>query len=189
MNLTNKLLYLFRETIMKKNEQQIAKDVIKDIKDPDFKAEADISSEMPQSQSTMQKSSNLKLKGFVEKRLAKCGLAKAMVASDIEKSNYKGYTATDNMRRKANNTGSTPVKGMPRIKAWGGIGGPVKAKEEQKKINSFNRKSPVKEYSKEEIAKLNDVKKQEQIDGMPIDLKKELKLKTWIENRKNKGLK
>jgi len=59
----------------------------------------------------------------------------------MEKSNYKGYTEADNVKRKANNLGEeTGVKGMPRIKEYGGSGPSAasKAAAEAKKASAKN---------------------------------------------------
>lgn len=74
---------------------------------------------------------------------------------DIEKSGYKGYTAEDNIRRKASNIGDTDIQSMPRIKQYGGSGVNAAAKEAAK-MKAKSKKNPVKTYSPEEIKALNE---------------------------------
>lgn len=73
----------------------------------------------------------------------------------LDKSGYKGYTETDNIKRKANNTGEdTGIHSMNRIKQYGGSGANA-AGREAAKMKRKSKKNPVKVYSKEEIAAFN----------------------------------
>lgn len=76
-------------------------------------------------------------------------------------SNYKGYTDSDNVKRKANNieTGHELDGTMKRVKSYGGCGGSY-WKEFDKKVKEYNKKSPVKVYTQEEIDELNRKNKQ-----------------------------
>lgn len=70
----------------------------------------------------------------------------------LEKSNYSGYTETDNARRKAKNlTEDSPIQAMKRVKKWSSAG---KLDREARQIKAKNKKQPVKIYTKEEIEKL-----------------------------------
>lgn len=67
----------------------------------------------------------------------------------IEKSGYKGYTNEDNIKRKAKNIEGekdTGIKTMNRTKKWTA---PKVEASKQKEMKDFNRKSKVKEWSKE----------------------------------------
>jgi len=80
----------------------------------------------------------------------------------IEKSGYKGYKPEDNARRKANNTGEkTGIHTMDSVKQYGGSG--VNAiSREVKELKRKTRKNPVKIYSKEEIAAINEENKKKE---------------------------
>jgi len=74
---------------------------------------------------------------------------------EVNKSGYKGYTETDNIRRKKNNMSEdTGIHSMNRIKRYGGSG-PDAAGKEAKKYQQKNKKQPVKTFSTEEIAAIN----------------------------------
>lgn len=75
---------------------------------------------------------------------------------ELEKSGYKGYTPEDNARRKANNTGEkSGIHSMDSIKRYGGSG-PNAADKEAKEMKAKSKKNPVKVYTPEEIAALNN---------------------------------
>lgn len=79
--------------------------------------------------------------------------------SEVHKSGYKGYTDTDNMKRKKNNLSEdTGIHSMNRIKRYGGSG-PDAANREAAEMKRKSKKNPVKVYTKEEIAAYNANKK------------------------------
>lgn len=75
----------------------------------------------------------------------------------LDKSNYPGgYSPEDNARRKANNTGEkSGIHSMDSIKRYGGSG-PNAADKEAKEMKAKSKKNPVKIYTPEEIAALNN---------------------------------
>lgn len=63
--------------------------------------------------------------------------------SVVEKSNYKGYNAADNAKRKANNLSTdTGLSSMPRVKQYGGSG-PSSASKEAAKAKQASAKNEV----------------------------------------------
>ena len=87
--------------------------------------------------------------------LAETKSIKPNFPKDIKKSGYKGYTDTDNIKRKANNTTETTgIHTMNSIKQYGGSG-PNAASKEAAEMKAKSKKNPVKVYSKEEIAQIN----------------------------------
>lgn len=77
----------------------------------------------------------------------------------LDKSGYKGYTDTDNIRRKANNLSEdTGIHSMNRIKQYGGSG-PNAAAKEAAEMKSKSKKNPVKVFTPEEIAAENAKRK------------------------------
>lgn len=73
----------------------------------------------------------------------------------LDKSGYKGYTETDNIRRKKNNMSeNTGISSMNRIKQYGGSG-PNAASKEAAEMKRKSKKNPVKVFSAEEIAAEN----------------------------------
>jgi hypothetical protein len=92
---------------------------------------------------------------LVTKPMAKAG---ELDWSELTKSGYKGYTSEDNSRRKANNTGETTgIHTMDSIKQYGGSG-PSAAANEAKEMKRKSKKNPVKVYTPEEIAAINEKK-------------------------------
>lgn len=75
----------------------------------------------------------------------------------LDKSNYPGgYSPEDNAKRKANNTGEkSGIHSMDSIKRYGGSG-PNAADKEAKEMRAKSKKNPVKVYTPEEIAALNN---------------------------------
>lgn len=77
----------------------------------------------------------------------------------IEKSGYKGYTETDNIKRKKNNLSEdTGIHTMNRIKRYGGSG-PSAASKEAADMKRKSKKNPVKVYTPEEIKAYEESKK------------------------------
>lgn len=73
----------------------------------------------------------------------------------LDKSGYKGYSETDNIKRKKNNLSEdTGIHSMNRIKQYGGSG-PSAANKEAAAMKRKSKKNPVKEFSAEEIAAIN----------------------------------
>jgi len=78
----------------------------------------------------------------------------------MKKSGYKGYTDTDNIKRKANNTGETTgIHTMDSIKEWGGSGVNAASKE-AKEMKRRSKKNPVKTFTPAEIAEYSKNKKE-----------------------------
>jgi len=73
----------------------------------------------------------------------------------LNKSGYKGYTETDNIKRKKNNMSeNTGISSMNRIKQYGGSG-PNAAAKEAAEMKRKSKRNPVKVFSAEEIAAEN----------------------------------
>lgn len=79
------------------------------------------------------------------------------IIETLDKSNYPGeYDEADNAKRKAKNTGETTgIRTMDSVKAYGGSG-PSAAAREAKEMKAKSKKMPVKVYTSEEIAALNN---------------------------------
>ena len=78
--------------------------------------------------------------------------------SELDKSGYKGYTDADNVKRKLNNTGETSgIHTMNSVKAYGGSG-PNAAGREAAEMKAKSKMNPVKVFTPEEIAALNEKK-------------------------------
>ncbi len=79
----------------------------------------------------------------------------------LDKSGYKGYTETDNIKRKENNMPETTgIHTMNSVKRYGGSG-PNAATREVAEMRRKSKKNPVKIYSKEEIEAINAERKKQ----------------------------
>jgi hypothetical protein len=79
----------------------------------------------------------------------------------MKKSNYDGYTEADNIKRKKNNieTGDTgKIKVLPRTKKYSKTGAD-KLSRDVKDLKRKSKKSPVKIFTPEEIAEINNKNK------------------------------
>lgn len=92
---------------------------------------------------------------IARENLAETKSIKPKLPKDVKKSGYKGYTESDNARRKANNLGEeTGIHTMNRIKSYGGSG-PNAAARQAAKDKAKSKKNPVKVFTPEEIAAEN----------------------------------
>ena len=105
--------------------------------------------------------------------------------SKMKKSGYQGYSDADNVRRKQSNieTGqSTEGAVGRRTKKWGGSGVDAAAREAAA-LRRKSKKNPVKEWSPEEIAKLNEKIKMEAKQGRGPDKQKRKERMSKADNK------